>query len=71
VLVSNVVKKVNLLRRKKQSDRKRMDRCVSPTFVKEVAGVVEVVKIGLIVLRSEERKVGDFKVVPKVKAVCC
>lgn len=50
----------------KQGQRNTVDGGVTPSFVKEAAGAVQMVKVVLVRLAAPEGHVGNLKVTPEV-----
>lgn len=62
--VSNVVEKVNLIFASKECCSDRVDRCVSPSFIVETSGFVEMLKVVHVGLRSPKVEITNLKVGP-------
>lgn len=66
VLVSNIAEPMNLLISRKEAQRNTVHGCVTPSFVEEIARLIEIVKVVPICLRAPKVQVADFEIAPEM-----
>jgi len=66
VLVSNILKEVNLVFALEESSGNAMHYCVSPALIVETSGSFEVLEILRVCFATPEVHIGDFKITPEV-----
>lgn len=58
--VTDIVPVMHFFFLQEQNHGKRMHYRVTPTFIKEAAGLVKVVEVRLVLLTTEEREIGNL-----------
>ena len=71
MVISNLVKEVNLIFLQHQGSCNTVDRRIAPSLVEEPAVMIQIIEVVNVLFRAKPFEAANFEVRPKVAVVIC